>query len=147
MSTIIRVPPEQIPTIWDTIKLAVVSAQEVDPQQIPSVLTNLLHGLLNETTQCVVVLDDQRVITQIAITQIVPDSIVGERQLWVRAAYSFRLIREEDYQLFWDGIVAIARQQKCADIFCQSRNPRLWKMFEQVGMKEDRRQFVYRVGG
>jgi len=147
MSTIIRVRPEQVPQVWDAIKLAAVKSQEVAESALPQVCLRLLHGLLSDTVQCFVTLDEQRTILQVCLTQVQTDRMTGLRELVLTGLYSFKLMQDDDKQAFMLLIRGVAQSQQCSQIVCGSRNPRLWTMYEQLGFREASRHYVYLMEG
>ena len=147
MSTIIRLLPAQVPQVWDAIKLAAVRSQEVSESALPQTCLRLLHGLLSDTVQCLVSLDEDRTILQIALTQVRVHQITGQRDLEIIGLYSFKLMQEDDALASMDLFRRIARSQECQQIVVSSRNPRLWKLYETLGFTASHRSYVYVMGG
>lgn len=147
MYTTIKVLPEQIPLVWDTIKLAAARSQEVDEPALPHLYQQLLVELLNDTMQCFVIMDSEKVILQVILTQIQIQRLTGSRDLLVVGLYSFRKIEETSAIEMWNKIVAVARNQKCDRVTCQSHNARLWTLYDTLGLKETSRQYEYVLGG
>lgn len=147
MSTVIRLLPAQVPQVWDAIKLAAVRSQEVPPEAVKQVCLRLLDGLLSDTIQCFVTLDEQRTILQICLTQVRVQQMTGSRELVITGLYSFRLMQEEDTQSFLQLVRRLAQSQACDRIVCGSRNPRLWMIYEALGFRETSRNYVYLMEG
>jgi hypothetical protein len=147
MSTIIRLLPAQVPQLWEVIKLAAVRSQEVPDAIVSQVCERLLHGLLSDTVQCSVTLDEQRTILQICLTKVQIHQMTGVRELVITGLYSFRLMEEADIQASKATFLGMARSQHCSQIVCASRNPRLWKVYESLGFQESHRSYVYLMEG
>jgi len=139
--------PAQVPQVWEVIKLAAVRSQEVSPEALPQVCLRLLHGLLSDTVQCFVTLDEQRTILQVCLTQVRVHQLTGQRELVITGLYSFRLMEKEDIMASGDLFRRVAMSQNCAQIVCGSQNPRLWTIYEQLGFKEASRNYVYLLEG
>ena len=133
--------------MWDAIKLAAVRSQEVPESVLPQVCQQLLHGLLSDTVQCLVTLDEDRTVLQICLTQVQVHRFTGQRELMITGLYSFKLMDEADIAASGEVFRALARSQHCQQIVCGSRNHRLWKIYEQLGFKEASRNYVYQMEG
>ena len=142
---IIKVPPAQIPLVWDTIKLAIILSAEVDPPAIPHLCQGVLVELLNDTMQCFVVLDEQRIITQVIVTQLLNNPLTAARELWLIGLYSFKLINETLAQEVWGYLKTAAINLKCDLVTGHSRNPRLWELYKALGLKEISHQYTYKL--
>lgn len=137
---IILALPNDIPRLWEPIKVAVCAANEIDEKVRSVYLNDLLHKLLNETAHCFVSVEEGRV-EALVITTLSVDTITGAKNLHVHSLYSWKVQQSE---LWRDGIELIksfAKKVGCNYITCQSNNPAAWRIYSIVGLEEITRVF------
>ncbi len=142
-----RILPVQIPQLWEVIKFACTQADEVNKEDMPPYLNELLHALLSEKAQCFLRLGDDRSLQIIMITRITIDKITGEKYLFLQCLYSFKVVRDEILKQDWDFVMEFAKNEKCSYIYFDSRHERIWEISKIAGFKEKNRRFDLRIGG
>ena len=144
---IIKLMPQQVPALWEAIKLAAVQSNEISGAAITPFLHRLLQTLLSEKAQCFVRLDDARTLLSLMITSIIVNPFTGQRELVVRCFYSFRMMTEEDTREGTMLLKEFAKTQECDLVSSQSRHPRIWQLAQDHGWREHSRRYIYEVTG
>ncbi len=140
---IIRLRPEQVPQLWEAIKLMIHRSQEVTEKAFTAVCIHVLHSLLCETLQCVVVLDDTRTVIQMFLTCVREDKFSGKRQFVIRGIYSWRLMEGDNLARVMELFRTMAKNQQCSEIFTSSSHPRIQAFCQQLGFKEFSRNYTH----
>ena len=144
---IIKLLPQQIPQLWEAIKLAAVQSDEIPIDVIAPYLHRLLQGLLSDRVQCFVRLDEARTLLSLVITSILVNQLTGQRELVVRCFYSFRTLSEEDARASMNLLKNFATAQQCDRLSCDSRHPRVWQLVSDHGWREESRHYTYAMNG
>jgi hypothetical protein len=139
---VIKLLPSQIPMFWEAIKRAAISADEVNKENWGVYLNELLHSLLNDRSQCFVRLNEEKRLLALMITRLSVDKITNEKGLSLQVLYSWKHVEDKEWQDDYNFIKEFTKHEKCKYIFFESRNPRLWKLAESVGFRENLRKFV-----
>lgn len=142
-----RILPVQIPQLWEVIKFACVQADEVNKEDMPSYLNELLHALLSDKAQCFLRLGDDRTLLVLLVTRILVDKITGRKSLFLQCLYSWKSVPDEEWQDNFNFIKEFAEHEQCKIIFFEPRNPRVWKLAELFGCQETNRRFIFKIGG
>lgn len=145
LSMIIRVLPQQIPTVWEVVKFAALRSDEVAPENFQTFCTGLLHKLMNGKMQCWLRLDESRTVLSVQLTEIQSNGPLGIKELVVLGLYSFKLIQDEDAREMHQMWTAFARTTGCQRIVAYSKAPRVWEMLQVMGWTPSHRQFTYKV--
>ena len=142
---IIKLLSSQIPAFWESIKFTVKEADEVDEKDLQPYLNELLHALLNDTAQCFVRLDDNRVLTAMLISRILGDKVTGEKYLFLQCLYSWQRQPDEVWQQDTDFVRQFAINSGCKYLSFTSRNEAMFKLGEKLGFTEKYRTFDCRI--
>jgi len=144
---IIKILSTQIPQLWEQIKFACVQADEVNKEDMPSYLNELLHALLSDKAQCWLRLGDDRTLLLLMITRILVDKITGRKSLFIQTLYSWKSVGDNEWQDDYNFVKEFAKHEQCKRISFESRNPRIWELAEVLGFKENLRSFKLSLGG
>lgn len=136
----------QIPDYWETIKYAVIKADEIEDKNIQSYLNQLLNDLLSDKAQCMVRIDSEhKEIIALMVTRFMINKITDQKYLNMQCMYAFKNVSNEEWQKDFDFIRNFAKSENCEYVNFFSRNPKIWKITETIGFKEVNREF--RIGG
>ena len=147
LSMIIKLLPQQVPALWEAIKLAAVQSDEIPTEVITPYLHRLLQALLSDAMQCFVRLDEARTLLSLMITSILVNQFTGQRELVVRCFYSFRMVSDADAAEAMTLIEGFARAQHCDFLSCDSRHSRVWQLVSDHGWREQSRHYIYALKG
>jgi len=142
---LIKILPDQVVQLWETIKYAATIVHEVDEKDLPKYLNELLHSLLNEKAQCFVRLGDDRKIIAIWITGFLMNAINGEKYFQIKCVYGFKSSSDEVWKRDCEVLVQFAKKENCSYIGFQSHNKRIWDIGKLIGMTEAYRVFKLRL--
>jgi len=142
---LIKILPNQVVQLWETIKYAAIKVDETDEKDLPKYLNELLHALLNEKAQCFVRLDDKREVAAIAITRFLMNNVNGEKYFQVQCVYGFKAAPNEVWKRDWEVLKEFAKKENCSYMGFQSRNKRIWDIGKTIGMTEAYRVFKLRL--
>lgn len=140
-------PAEQIVLFWEAIKFACKQADEVNKEDYGRYFNELLQASLSKKAQCFVVLDQAKVLHNIAITRLTTDKVLQRKELFLQCLYSMSIMSEIQLREYFNFIAEFAKQEKCSTIVFNSRNYRVWELAKLVGISERYRSFEYRIGG
>lgn len=144
---IVRLPPEQIPTFWESIKFCAISGDEISAEDRPKYLNILLHNLLANKTQCFVRLDDARILTAMVITRVEVDKLTAIKQLYMQGLYSLRMTSDKIWKDEFSLIEKFARSQGCSQVVFSTRHKAVMRLGEALGFIEFNRTFKFSLGG
>jgi hypothetical protein len=142
---ILKILASQVPTFWEAIKFAALSADEVEEKNRQAYLNEILHSLLSDKAQCFVFLDDDRVLIGLMVTRVQVDKITDEKALLLQALYVWK---RPDTQVWIDGfnyVKQFALSQECKSFSFSSRNPALWARAAEFGAIEKTRTFTLQL--
>lgn len=139
--------PLQIPAFWEAIKFACMSADEIKPAHYRAYFNELLHALLSGKAQCFIVLDDNKVLRNIAITRLTQDKISGDKELILQCLYSAEKFEDPDLIKYFQFIVDFAKSESCKVLLFNTRNPRVWQIAKLLKCELKHKTFTYPVGG
>ena len=138
---LIKILSNQVSQLWEAIKFSATKVDEVDEEDLPQYLNELLHALLNDKAQCWVKLDKKRSLVWLGITRILSDKVTEKKYLFLQCLYAFQEMSLEAWKKDWTTIEQFARNEECLYISYPSRNPRIWEMSKMVGFSEAYRTF------
>src|SRR4030042_3600426 len=138
----IKVPPSQIPMLWEQIKFAAVSADRVNESDIPNYLNALLESLLSDKAQCFVRVDEQRMLLAVVVTRILQDGMTGDKSLLIQCVYSFKPVNEDEWLVNMNIVEDYAIKLRCKKIIAYSNNQRVFELTSQLGFQERYRCFA-----
>ena len=142
---VIRLPPHQVPMLWDAIKFAASKTAGISDSDLPLYLNRLLNSLLNSTAHCFVRLDDNRVLMAVAITRTIADEVTGEKSLFINCLYSFKGVDEKQWEDDIGIIKDFAIKQGCGKITTYTSSERVSEIAKANGFKERFRCFMLEV--
>jgi len=142
---LIKILPQQVVQLWEPIKYAATTADEVDEKDVPKYLNELLHELLNEKAQCFVRIDDKREIMTIGITRLLFNNITGEKYLQIQIGYAFKKAEDYLWKHDWEVMKEFAKKENCSYVGVMSRNKRVWELAKLIGMTETYRVFSVKL--
>ena len=145
MRKIIRLLPQQIPFFWDAIKKASAEANQFKEKDFQVFFNNLLHGLLNDKSQCFILMDDNRILLGLIVTKIIFNKITGSKELEVLSAYLWEKIGESEWAKFYTFVREFAQHADCNKIIFKSGNPKIWTICNKLSIPEVSRNFVVEV--
>lgn len=140
---VIRLLSTDIPRYWELIKFTVAKTNEVHERTFQAFFNELLHALLNNKAQCFVRIGDDNKITTVYVTRILEDKITGGKYILIQSLYSFRPQRGDVRMEELTFMQEFAEAEGCERCVYESNNPRVWKIGEMYGAKEDYRVFSY----
>lgn len=144
---LIRVLPNKIPAIWETIKYAAVHVDAVDEAYRSVYLNNLLHDLLCGKAQCIAHISEaEGKIINILITREIIDDTCGQKHLVVGLAYAFERSQPEDWDRIIDVLKEIAAADNCSKVSFVTNNPKVLEIGSRNGFVELHRKYVYSLG-
>jgi hypothetical protein len=141
----IRIPPNQIPIVWDAIKFAMVNADNIPEKDRQVYFNRTLQSLLSSKAQCFVRRNEEKRLMALLITRIVADEVTGEKSLHVSSLYSFYPVSIEQWVEDFKPIIEYASKTKCNKITAYANNPKAIEIIEAVGMQERFRSFLMEV--
>ncbi len=144
---VIRLLPDQIPMFWETIKFAVTRSNVIQEQLIEGYFIELLHSLLNSTSQCFVCLNEDRQLQGLLVSDLTKNKITGIKTLVLRALYSWSLLSNEEWQIVVNLLKEFTRVVGAKYVTFTSSNPRIWDLALRFGCREQPKAFIYEVGG
>ena len=142
---LIKILPDQVVQLWETIKYAATAVNEIDEKDLPKYLNELLHSLLNEKTQCFVRLDDNREIIALWITAFLMNTTNGEKYFQIKCVYGFKSSPDEVWKRDCEVLVQFAKKENCSYVGFQSRNKRIWDIGKLIDFTEAYRVFKLRL--
>jgi hypothetical protein len=142
---VIKLIPHQIPMFWDAIKFSVKSANEIDDKDFQSYCNELLQALLNEKAQCFVRLSETRVLEALLITRVMENKQTGNTYLFAQSLYSWQIKPMSQWEGDFKFVLDFAKNAGCKSVSCQSRNPRMWEIYERIGMTETSRTYTINI--
>ena len=142
---LIKILPDQVVQLWETIKYAAVKADEIDEKDYPKYLNELLHALLNEKAQCFVRINDKREIVTIGITRIMRNGVTGEKYLQIQSGFGFQKAEDYLWKQDWETMKDFAKKENCSYVGVMSRNPRVLNLGKLIGMTETYRIFSVKL--
>ena len=145
---ILKMLPEQIPTIWVAIKLAVVRSCEVPEARIPEVSQRLLHALMASRMVCFVRLEEpSRMILSLLILEGIMNRYTGRKELTVIGFYSFKKLSDDDAREAHQLMCAVARDLDCERLYSTASFQRSWSISEAMGWTEASRNYAFDMKG
>ena len=142
---IVRILPVQIPQLWEAIKSVYVQVEEINKEDTPFYLNELLHALLNEKAQCFIRLGDDRTLLGMLITRILIDKVTGRKSLFIQPLYSWKRVEDKEWQDDFNFVKEFAKHEQCKRIYFESGNPKIWQLTEKLGFRENLRRFILNI--
>lgn len=140
----IKVLPNQIPQLWDAIKYAVCSTNQLASGN-KVYMNTLLQDLLSDKAQCFIRTEEDNILAMIVITEISADSMTGDRTLVVKSLFSFKPVDDAVWISDMNQLIKAASNLECKKIIAHSSNPRVFDICQMLGFSERSRCFEYRL--
>lgn len=137
--------PDQIPQMWEAIKYAAVSADQVEEGHRDRYLNLLLYQLLSSKAQCFVRLDSTRKLQALAVTSVVVDEMRDEKSLYVKFLYSFAKVDDEVWKQDMEVLKLYAIKNECKSIIAKTHNSKAFELVKMLGMKERHKSLIMEV--
>jgi hypothetical protein len=141
----IKLLPNQIPLLWESIKFAATKADRVNEKDLPFYLNRLLADLLSDKAQCFIRITPEHQLRALAITRFIQDVITGEKSLVVSCLYSFEPAQDGQWKSDMDEISRFAKVNGCKVISMYSSNNRVFDIVTMLGFKERFRNFSMEI--
>ena len=142
---VIRLPPSQVPMLWDAIKFAAAKTAGISDSDLSLYLNRLLNSLLNSTAHCFVRLDENRELMAVGITRIIVDVVTGEKSLFIDCLYSFKGVDSKQWEDDIEIVKDFAIKQGCKKITTYTSSERVSEIVKASGFKERFRCFMLEV--
>ena len=141
---IVRLQPEQISIMWDSIKFAVLEANSIGPSQSDLFLNEVLGLLLSGKAQAWIMYEDaegSRTIYAIVVTCFMEEPLLGYNYLLVHSVYGFKPLNLERIYEAMAAFEEFGKANGAFKIVGMTREERLLNVYERLGM--EREVFVY----
>jgi hypothetical protein len=132
---IVKLASTQIKDHWESIKFSAVKADMVQEKDVPDYSLNLLLDLLNAKAQCIMSIEDGKIL-RILIISFMYDVISKKKSMVFRTMYSFTLGTEESWVRESTAVYQYAKKMNCTEICMTTMNPRIVQLAERYGMSE-----------
>lgn len=143
----IKVTPQQVPKVWETVKYAITQLDEVPNERLSAYLLWMLHQLLSEKAQCWVTLNEQRILLNVSITRIVTNPFTHERELHLQCLYAFQGLTEHIVLEALALYRQYAKRTACVRVTGASRHPRACAIMEQHGFQPEYKTYTLALEG
>jgi len=138
---IIRLLPDQIPQLWDAIKVACKESIHINGDDLLVYTNKLLHLLLSDRAQCFVELNSDRRVVTIAVTRIVIDNYSNDKILLMEPVYAFEKNTLNGLRYALDVIKKFASSNECTKLITNSRIEAMYRLLPMLGFEEYSRNF------
>jgi len=142
-NSVIRVPCQQIPLMWENIKFVTSSACEVDPAHSQEYFNDLLYFLLCDKAQCWIRMDKDRKMTMLWITRVLFDKVRCRRFLLIEAVYSWKVTDSEAWISLFNLMKEFAMKEMCDRLVVESSIDRVIQIASGLGFKEGPKTFIF----
>lgn len=141
----LRLVPDQIPAVWEHIKLAVAKVEGITENIYEVYFNELFYKLLNGNCQCFIELDEDRSVRKVYVTRVETDQLRDIKVLHVLIVYSFIHSDEQAWTESYEFIRECAKSFGCKQMMTTSAVPRVWEVCKMLGLKEKYRTFTIDV--
>jgi len=138
---LIKLLPDQIPLVWDTIKFVIITVENVEEKYRQKYLNKVLMNLLDGDAQCFVRLNETRNIIGILITRFQVNKYTEEKYLYLQCVYSFKVVPDSVWKEDFKIVKKLAKKERCSYVSFVSDTPRIWELMKMIGFKEEHRVF------
>lgn len=128
--------PDQVAKLWDYIKFAIEESAPPTVNNIDKLVQSALSSLLNGKAQCWLVYDGDSKVRRfeaVVITQIVHDSISGQKSLLIYCLYGYDTISEKSWKEGLTALIKWGSARGCDAIIGYTNNPVIIKKVKQIG--------------
>lgn len=134
---LIKLEPEQVSDIWETIKFAIENALPPMVMSNPESMNNILLALMDKRLICWSYQDD--IVEAVLTTQIVEDFASGQRNLLIYSAYTFKNLEDSDRKIIFEILKKYARKYKCGNITAYTTLLPMIRLAKRFGGESDYR--------
>lgn len=142
-NSVIRVPCQQIPLMWENIKFVTSSAGAIDSEHSQEYFNDLLYFLLCDKAQCWIRMDKDRKMTMLWITRILFNIVRGRKYLLIEAVYSWKVTDSEAWIGLFNLMKEFAMKEMCDRIVVESSTDRVIQIASGLGFKEGPKTFIF----
>jgi hypothetical protein len=136
MVKIIKVFPNQIPLIWESMKTSAVKTNLISKDNLSAHCNLLLINLLSSKSQCFAILEDIHTLKCIALTRYSIDPITGNRILVIDSLFSLSFMEDADWQDSIEYIKKYAKANNCVSIEAKTQNDRMFEIAKGLGFTQ-----------
>jgi|WetSurMetagenome_2_1015567.scaffolds.fasta_scaffold16852_2 hypothetical protein len=141
----IRILPNKIPEVWDSIKFAVSQVNSLTGNRLENYLNHVLAELLNEKMHCFIRISENRELLTVVLVRFMANPITDDKTLLLDLVYSFSAIKEDELQSIMDKFKQLAKNSGCSEIMAYSYIPRMFELLEGMGMEYKIRVYSYEL--
>jgi hypothetical protein len=141
----IRLPPDQIPRMWENIKFAISRTGDISEKDRPLYLNRLLHALLSDRAWCIVRMSEDRELLGMGILRLMASDITGENTIFIESVYSFAHIPMNLWKEVLEITTKYAKKENCSKITAYSSNPKIFEIAKELGFNERYRYFEMEI--
>lgn len=134
---IIKLLPEQITSLWDSIRYGIISAIAPIVDPTPDNMQDILCQLLKQDMQCWCVFDKDKKITGYIVTSISIDMNTKFRSLVIYSLFFYERFNHGMWTESINAIEAFAKENKCTRISAYSTNPDIINIADSYGYNKD----------
>lgn len=141
---IVRLQPEQLSIMWDTIKFAVLEANDLAKSQAPLFINEVLEMLLGGKAQAWLLYEDkdgERTLYTVVVTCYMEEPLLGFKYLLIHSVYAYQPLSLDKIREALEAFEDFARANGAGKVVTMTKDERLVKGFERLGMQ--REVFVY----
>lgn len=133
---IIRLQPQQISALWESIRFGIIQSVAPITQPTPEVLRNILGELLKGDMQCWAAISENKDIYGYVITYIYEDS-TKFRTLIIYSLYMYTTMSKDNWDSFYDAVEKFAKINNCKRISAYSNNTVAISIAQKYGFLSD----------
>ena len=144
---IIKLMPDQISQLWDSIRYGVINAVApiVDPN--PDNMQDILCQLLRQDMQCWCVIEEDKKILGYIVTSITVDTNTKFRSLMIYSLFLYKGIDDDMWADAYAAIEKFAEVNKCTRLIAYSANDRAIEIAKKFDFNSDYTYLVKELGG
>ena len=142
---LVRLTPNQIPSMWEAIKYAAVKSGRLNKDEMPRYLNKLLNDLLSGNAQCFVKLNEKRILSGIILSKLIEDNLTNDKSLLIENLYSFEPVTQESWLEGLDIIGKFAVANECITITTYADSEKVYEILKMMGFRERYRCFITEV--
>ena len=122
---IIKLLPEQLVKVWDSIRFAIAETFVPRERCTNEHLRHILSRLLSGRSQCWAILDSNKTFLGFLITRIAIDDVTGERVLNMDHIYAYAPLSNEVWEAGFKILCKFALKNSCKAFVSFTDNPRI----------------------
>jgi len=143
---IIKLLPEQITKLWDSIRYGVIEAVAPMIDPTPENIQDILCQLLKQDMQCWCVFDEEKNIYGYIVTSISVDMNTNFRTLMVYSLFLYQKATPEMWEEGMNAVDSFAKSNNCTRVVAYTANPSVVSIAKKNGYV-DYTYLVKDIGG